>query len=356
MRKILPSLAALLLILLCACAALAAIPFVAVLCIARRPKLFLKLAVTAGFLFILYSKIDIANLASRFTLLKWQWIAAAFALMTLNTFVSSRKWQIFLAADSIRVSVWRLFQSHLIGSFFNLFLPSTIGGDVYRVADIGGKTDKMAGTAASIIADRITGFLALAIYGLAASAIVRDAIPNWQNRLLLLPGCALMALIAFTAALCMPSFIRLCCRIFPAKIEAKLLKIINPVLDSIQIYVRHPLACLRVMLLAFVFQLSAILAVYSLGKAVGLDVALGPYFFFVPFITLMEMIPVSIFGIGLRDTGYLWFMKAVGTANPADDAAMISIIYVATTIIYVGFGGILFLFKKDAKTPGAGGK
>lgn len=315
----------------------------------KHSKLIFKLAVTAGFLWILYSRIDFGNLASRLSSICWPWIAATFALMTLNTFVSSRKWQILLRADSIEVPVWRLFASHLIGSFFNLFLPSTIGGDVYRIADIGGKTDNMARTAASIIADRITGFLALAIYGLVASVIVRDDIPNWQNRLLLLPGVALCVLVAFTIVLCWPSFVRFCCRIFPAKIESWLLKILNPILESMQKYIHHPLACVRVMLLAFVFQLSAILAVYSLGKSVGIDVALGPYFFFVPFITLMEMIPISIFGIGLRDTGYLWFMNAVGSKSPTDDAAVISIVYVAATLIYVGFGGILFLFRKDDK-------
>lgn len=308
-------------------------------------KVVLKVAVTVGLLFFLYSRIDFGGLASRFSSIRWQWIGAAFGLMAFNTFVSSLKWQILLKADSIGVSIWRLFSSHLIGSFFNIFLPSTIGGDVYRIADIGGKTDSKARTAASIIADRITGFLALAIYGLVASLIVRGDIPNWENRLLLLPGVALAVLIAFTVILCWPSFVKRCCRILPAKLESSLLKILDPILESMQKYIHHPGACLRVLFLAFVFQLSAILAVFSLGKSVGLDVSLGPYFFFVPFITLMEMIPISIFGIGLRDTGYLWFMKAVGSKSPEEDAAVISIVYVAVTVVYVGFGGILYLFR-----------
>ncbi len=58
------------------------------------------------------------------------------------------------------------------------------------------------------------------------------------------------------------------------------------------------------------------------------------------------------FGIGLRDTGYVWFMDALGRADPKGDAAAISLVYVAATVIYVGFGGILFIFRRRPEKKG----
>ncbi len=306
----------------------------------------LKVLVSGTLLGVLYCRIDVQALAERVATVDFRWIALAFVLLTLNTLVSSVKWRLLLAADGIHQPTWSLFASHLIGSFFNLFLPSTIGGDAYRIADIGQRTSKTVRTAASILADRITGFLALAIYGLVAAFAARSHFPGWDNKLLILPALALCALLAFSFALWQQGLLRRICSWMPKKIQPALFRILDPILDSIQAYLRRPAVCWGAMFFSFVFQLDAILCVWSLTKALGLGIGPWPFFFFVPFITLMEMIPVSIFGIGLRDTGYVWFMDALGRADPKGDAAAISLLYVAATVLYVGIGGILFIFRR----------
>ena len=306
----------------------------------------LKAGVSLSLLAILYSRIDFKALGKQLASIHVGWLVLAFALMTLNTFVSSLKWRILLRSDHIEQPLGSLFSSHLIGSFFNLFLPSTIGGDAYRIADIGQRTDNPVRTAASILVDRITGFLALAIFGLVAPFVVRDHIPNWDHRLLVFPAIALVVLCGMAFALCQGKILRRICSWLPGKFGATCLRILDSILASVQAYVGKSSVILKVMGLSFVFQLCVILAVWAIVGSLGLGISLWPFFFFVPLITLIEMIPISVFGIGLRDTGYLWFMKAIARPNPAADAAAISIVYVAMTVLYVSLGGLLFIFRR----------
>lgn len=319
----------------------------------KRLLTLVKAGVSLSLLALLYSRIDFHALAGQLASIRPLWLALAFALMGVNTLVSSMKWRILLRADRIDQPLGSLFASHLIGSFFNLFLPSTIGGDAYRIADIGQRTDNHARTAASILVDRITGFLALALFGLVAPFVVRDSIPNWDHRLLLFPAVALVALCGLAFALCEGRILRRICSWLPGKVGAKCLSILDSILGSVQAYIGKARVVIQVLALSFVFQLCVILAVWAIVGSLGLGLAPWPFFFFVPLITLIEMIPVSVFGIGLRDTGYLWFMAAIARPDPAADAAAISIVYVALTVLYVSFGGLLFIFRRrrPARSP-----
>jgi len=311
----------------------------------RRLMFVAKAAVSAGLLILLYHRVDPAALREQLAKARPAWLALFFLLLAANTLISSFKWRLLLAADKIGQPLGRLFASHLTGSFFNLFLPSTIGGDAYRIADIGRHTSGTARTAASILADRLTGFLALALYGLVFSFVSRGAIPNWNDRFLLLPAVALGALAALLAALIEQAWLRRIAAQLPRRIRARVLTVLDKILGSIQAYTRRPAVWIQSLLISFVFQGFAILAVFCLGQAIGLGVPLAPFCFFVPFITLMEMIPISIFGIGLRDTGYVWFMLAVGRGP--DEAAALSVLYVAATLLYVSIGGLIFVCRRQ---------
>ncbi len=315
----------------------------------KKLKFLIKLIVSGALLFLLYRQIDYTDLAQRIKTIKAGWLIPAFAFLFLNTFLSSLKWRTLLKADGINQSLWRLFSSHLTGSFFSLFLPSTIGGDAYRIADIGMETSKAARTAASVLVDRLTGFMSLAIYGFTASFAVRAYVPNWDNKFLLMPLIALAAILAVLTMLSCPSLVRRCVKLVPGKkIREKTSAVAEQILSAMQMYLRRPITTVKVIALSFLFQLDVILFVWTVTKALALTIPFGTFFLFVPFITLMEMIPVSVFGIGLRDLGYSWFMGAVAVAEPGESAAAVSLIYVTLTIIYVSIGGILFIFRKKA--------
>ncbi len=301
-----------------------------------------KAAVSLGLLALLYRRVDLHSLATQLAGVRPGWVAACLALLYLNTLISTVKWRLLLAADGIHLSLGTLMASHLIGSFFNVFLPSTIGGDVYRLVDIGRRSARTANTGASIFADRLSGFLALACYGLVAAACARQYIPDARLMLLPLAACGGLAAVAFVVW--QQTLVRRLVGWLPARLQGRVDRLLDPFLASIRVYGRQPGVLARMLAISFWFQFNAILAVYCLSQALALGVPLLPFAFFVPFITLMETIPVSVFGVGLRDTGYAWFMASVGRGRA--EAAALALLYVAVTLIYIAQGGVLFAVRR----------
>lgn len=315
----------------------------------RRLATAAKFALSAFLLVLLYRRVDREALSAALASVRLPWLAAFFALLGLNTLLNSLKWRVVLASDGIRLPLRTLFASHLIGSFFNLFLPSTIGGDGYRIWDIGRRSGRTVHAAASVMADRLTGFLALAVYGLVFPFFVRRLLPDW--RLMLLPAAAFCGLAGLTFCLWEQRLLRRMAGRLPGRLGQRITGVLDGLLASLRVYGSDRRTVTAMLLLSFAFQFTAIVAVFCLGRALSLGVPLLPFCFFVPFITLMEMLPITIFGIGLRDTGYVWFMAAVGRS--AEDAAALSVLYVAATLLYVASGGILFALRKREERPHA---
>ena len=313
-------------------------------------KLALKIAVSAGLVCLLYSKLDWADIAEKLRNADPRWLGLAFLLMIANTFVSAAKWRLFLCADGLRQTIWSLWASYITASFFNLFLPSTIGGDAYRVADVGSRTGEHSRVAASILADRITGFLALSVYGCAAAFFARGSVAEWKGWFPVPSAVALVALAGLAVALSSESFFAFALRLVPfRKLREKIAALAAKIVGAMRGYAGKPRVIAGAVAISFLFQFDLILAVWAITKAIGLSLPLAPFFLFLPIKTFLEMIPVSVFGLGLRDLGYTIFMSAMGFADAAACAALISAAEVLLTVVYSSIGGIVFVSRRQSR-------
>jgi uncharacterized protein (TIRG00374 family) len=316
----------------------------------------IKLAVSAGLMAALYSKLDWSDIAAKLRGADARWLGLAFAIMFLNTAVSAAKWRIFLKADGLAQPISTLWASYITASFFNLFLPSTIGGDAYRVADIGSRTGQHSRVAASILADRITGFLALSLYGCGAAFFARKYVVEWQHWFPLPSFCALAALAALAVALCSKRLMAIGLRLVPgAAFRAKVAGITGKVVDAMRLYAGRPRVLAGAIAISFLFQFDLILAVWAITRAIGLGIPFATFFLFLPIKTFLEMVPVSVFGLGLRDLGYAIFMGAMGFGGEAAAcAALISAAEVLLTVVYSSIGGVVFICRRGNGERGTG--
>jgi hypothetical protein len=74
---------------------------------------------------------------------------------------SCMKWGLFLRERGVVIGFHRLFRLYLIGSFFNNFLPSMVGGDLVRAYVLGKQIESHAHSLASVFLERFTGMIAL---------------------------------------------------------------------------------------------------------------------------------------------------------------------------------------------------
>jgi hypothetical protein len=80
-----------------------------------------------------------------------------------------------------------------------------------------------------------------------------------------------------------------------------------------------------------------------IGRSLGMAVSLGYFFVVVPLVGLVESVPVSIYGIGLRDVSYVYLLGLAGVPKP--QALSLSVLYVVLTVVYALFGGLVFALR-----------
>lgn len=308
----------------------------------KHLALLAKLAVMTGLLAVLYRNVDFAAFRTALAGLQWGWIPLIYVLLFANTALNSWKWGLLLKADGISIPLPSLMCSHLIGTFFNLFLPSSIGGDAYRVVDVGRRAGAGAKSFAAVFAERLAGFLALAVWGLLFSAIGWSLLPD--KRILWLPvivfglmGGMVFALVQRRALVAVWGFLRM------DRLK-KLDAFLHRFLDSMAGYHADRKLIAWVFGLSLVFQMIAITTIFCISRALHWDVSFVYFCIFVPLITLGEALPISIFGIGVRDGLYVFFFAQAGAAR--EQALSMALVYVLITIVYSLVGGILFLLRR----------
>ena len=319
----------------------------------KRPaKIALKLAVTALLLFLLYRKVDGRAFGEALRGLRWAWIPPFFAILFANMWISSLRWSLLLCSDGVDIPTRKLFASHWIASFFNFFLPSNVGGDVYRVADVGRKSGSAVGSLASVFADRLCGFLAMSLMGFLFPLLGLRLVPPENRVLLLVPLAVFLGFLCVAALLWQQGIVRFFARLLPGRARATVERLLDTFFASMRAYARRPRALAGAFGLSVVFQFLVLVAVWTVCRALAIPVSLAECCVFVPFICLLEAVPLSINGIGLRDAGYLMFFTAVGLAgrgaDPATAAGTLSLCYMAFTLVYACGGGLLFLRRMFA--------
>ena len=298
-------------------------------------------------LMFIYRRVDTAALGEHLAAIRVLPLVAFFALLILNTLLSAAKWGIFLKADGIEHPLGRLFISYYVASFFTVLLPSTIGGDSYRVYDITRRGSGAGHVAASVLADRLTGFLALSLLGLFFPVFGWGILPD--HRVLLIPLAVFGGLLVIVGLLYQHTLLLRLMAWFRLDRIGVLQRFADRFFQSIQTYRRRPAVIIRAMGISFLFQGNVILAIYCLSQALGLGIPPLFYGVAVPVVSLIEAIPISIFGIGLRDSGYMLLFAQIGRA-PAEAAAL-CILYVAATLVYVAMGGLVFLLQRREGAP-----
>ena len=75
--------------------------------------------------------------------------------------ISSLKWKYIILTEKVIVPYLYLFKTYLIGSFVSLFLPSSFGGDIYRIYALKKYNLDVLQNTSSVFFDRLTGLFAL---------------------------------------------------------------------------------------------------------------------------------------------------------------------------------------------------
>ena len=303
-----------------------------------------KMSLSFGVLWFLYQHIPMAEMRTQLANIDVHFLPLIFAILISNTFISTLKWHLLLKADSITIPMKSLFVSYMIGIFFSIFLPSNIGGDSYRMYDVSMASNNPAGSVASVFADRLSGFLSLVIIAAVSSVIVFKQIQRMM--ILIVPFVILGMLVIILWGLYRQTPVKLILCITRLNRLTAVVRFADKFLNSFAQYRKQSGLALRIMSLSFGFQFSAAICVFAMALSLNARIPFIYFCAFVPIITMMEAIPISIYGVGIRDAGYVFFFGMAGLSSL--QTRSLALLYLAITVCYALLGGILWACKSFA--------
>ena len=142
-----------------------------------------KVVVSAGLLYWVLSRSNLGEVLAAAGSAHVGLLLFAYSLHLVGLYLSATRWKGLLRAQSIEASTVFLMKSFLVGSFFNQFLPSTVGGDASRAYDSYRLGNKKASAMTSVVVDRLLGLLALMTFAVMALPFSHQI----TNRIPLLP-------------------------------------------------------------------------------------------------------------------------------------------------------------------------
>jgi uncharacterized protein (TIRG00374 family) len=302
-------------------------------------KVYLRTAISLLLLGWLIVSIDWSKIWSTLAGASPIWLAPAAAWIVAAVAVSVIKWRLILRAQGVKVGWLDLWRAYWIGLFFNNFLPSSIGGDVFRIIHIGRLTDDAAGVAASVIVERLLSALAMALLGLAASFWVFGALQQVRLLFMLLLAVSLL-LTGWLAWGWIPAFVTVR--------QGKISCFIRRFISCGGWLKKHPQALFWTLFWSVVFQVAYAAANFSLFQGLRLfQVSLWDAMFVIPATGVLAMLPLSINGYGIREGAYVFLLAPFGVARaPAFSASVLFAFLVSLCSLW---GGILWLGAGDRK-------
>jgi len=257
------------------------------------------------------------------------WLAAGLASALATELLCAVRWWLMLKVFGVPVSLPRTCAFTLAGLFYSFFLPGAGGGDAFRIIYVIRLHPRQKlRAAASVIADRLCGMVALAL-ALGLTLVRSDSLPldDEARRILHISAIVLsgpVALVFMWWLTTLPAIHRCGARILPEKIREP----ITTLGDRFWKILRHPRELFLAVLVSCIALAAHFATYFFSARAFDLPVTLVGTFAVMPVVDALIMLPITFYGVGLRETV---LQSLMGSIFGIPGAA-------ATTASLAGFG------------------
>jgi len=310
-----------------------------------RGKVLTKATITLALLFFLAYKMDLGELVAILLSANPILILLATLVHVLSVLLSVFRWRTILVNFDIHIDFAPLAKITFIGFFFNLFLPSGIGGDFFRAYYLSKRKDRgMSTTLTTTVLERSAGLCALLVIGTLFASLENisvEGIPLLYVFLVFITLYLLGNLMLFHSWMHrkISFFLR---KRHLQQIEAKM----ELVYGGLSRLLGNRSSMIMAFLLSLLIQLLAVVIVWIAALAIDIHAPFGIFLIFVPLINLSIMVPLTINGIGLRESLFYLLFSQIGF--PVEMAVSLSLVTFSVYLLTAIPGSILYsLYKRE---------
>ena len=307
----------------------------------------LQVAVTVGLLWwVFHDPEKRAQMAGALRQANWTWLWIGVAVFFGCTILATVRWKVLLNVQGISMGWVRTWQLFMIGMFFNLFMLGSTGGDVVKMfLTMREARDNKAAALLSVFMDRVIGMMALILISLGFLYFRYDVLSHSPASSALLT--TLLWLLAAAVVVTVGMFVGSAfgwVHYLPqwTPLRGRIVE----VSAACHIYAKGWRQTIWAFLVSFPLFAMFFITFYCAARAFTDQLGLVDIFSVLPIVAVITAIPISVSGIGLRESLFVSLLAPFGVA-PA----------IATLISVTGFlintagslaGGLVFLFYRSS--------
>jgi glycosyltransferase 2 family protein len=288
-------------------------------------------------LWVLATRIDLSQAIQIMGQAALPLMAAALIVLLATSAVVALRWHLILSAEAPSPGPAVLLKVVLVGMFFNQVMPTGVGGDAVRVWRCCKLGIALGAAVRSILLDRACGYLVLVlVYAASLPGLLRIlADPRQKAVVVAVLGAGLLGLVGLLLLDYLPRSVMSLRPIAPlAQLSRETRRLLT-----------HPARCAAVLGLSAVTIGFTILAYKLVADGLGSRLSLGSWVMIVPPVILIQLLPVSLAGWGVREAVLVVVLASFGV--PAE-AALATSVLLGLCLIAIGLpGGLIWLGNWD---------
>ena len=316
---------------------------------ARHRTMFswLRIGISAILLVALFLYVDLTEIWGLLREANWEFVGFLFALLLGLRFYSAYRWFVLLHGKNSRITFKMVLHLTFISVFLGSFMPG--GPELIRIYLLSKMTSDLALTFSSLLVERTLALVALFVLVLFGLLIAPPGLPvilgygAWLGLLLLAIG---------SLTVMNPRSRIVIDKQLSSRLMAPIRKRLAKLYSQLDSYADQIPLMLWAMVLAFGMQLLRIGCTIVGALALGIQLPIITYLVVVPLIFLVALMPISVGGLGVRETAFVTLFGLVGVSPEAAFtlSLLLYVISMVTTIpgayLYMAGGSASGSFSK----------
>ena len=303
------------------------------------PRLWLRLAITAIILCVLYTQVPASEVAAALAVAEGRLVVAACLLAVLMHVLTSWRLLLLTRQQGFHLPFSDIAAIEFSSMFYRVFVPGgTLASLAVRFLKLQKRTGSPARALACVGVDRLFATFALIAVGVVFVLLHRQAITDPE-------GIALIALLILTLAGYGAAVVGAVERLLNVVLRALrlhgLIKSTSAALSPLMEFgALPPRRLLGVIGLSLAVQLIGVAGFFLVAASLGMKMDVIVLGWIRTVVILVTMLPISFLGLGIRDIALLTLLRGEGV--PEELCLAMAVLVFFTTVLFVaGIGGLV---------------
>lgn len=316
----------------------------------QKPLLIaIKITITVILFYWILSQIEVEPLVANIRNTNINYLLVAIFLHALAFVLFSVRWWFLYHIQDAELRYKKTIGSYYLGLFFNNFLPTGVGGDVVRIIRLRNAGFNTHILVSSSLLDRILGLVSILLMGLVAIIFTRSLDLSIDIKIIL---CLIAIGVASGLWFLFSDYMSRLSDILHKKFEnVKLIRFVYTVVSTLHEYRKMRTQILFAVCISFIAQYLIILCYLMIGLSLNIELPISIYFTIIPIVFVATALPISIGGLGVRESTLITLFLFFQVDKQA--AIALSLIYFGSIVLLTLPGGLIILSKNQSKAKPA---